>query len=77
MANKPYIGRKPSHGAGRTKKKRCIAKRHGSKCPCGSYGKKLDYIPYPFHDDAVFLQRTAKWRKKRGIEIIEKAKLLY
>jgi len=68
--------RKPTHGAGRTHKKRCIAKRCG-KCCCGSFGKKLIHIPHPYKDNPVVVQRARKWQKKRGIEIIAEVKRKY
>ncbi len=75
--NKDSRERKPTHGAGRTHKKRCIAKRGGGRCPCGSYGKKLIRVPFPFKDNEKVVKRSRKWRKKHGIDIVKKAKKMF
>jgi hypothetical protein len=69
--------RKPTHGAGKTHKKRCIAKRGGGQCPCGSFGKKLIRIPFPLRDVDEVVVRSRKWKKKHGIEIVKAVKAKY
>jgi hypothetical protein len=69
--------RKPTHGAGRTHKKKCIAKRGGGRCPCGCYGKKLIHIPFPYKDNEIVVMRSRKWQKKHGIELIKQAKEMF
>ena len=69
-----YDGKKPKHTAGKTKKCRCLMKRSGCKCSCGSIGKKLFRLPFPYKEDERFIRKCRKWKKKHGIEIVKRVK---
>ena len=54
----------------------CSIKKAG-KCNCGSLGKKLIRIPYPYKNIERVVQRSRKWKKKHGIEIVLGARMKY
>lgn len=74
--------RKVKYTAGKAHKSRCPAKKLGSKCECGQYGKKSTTIPYMFkvyplhHFSIKTLAKVRKWRKKESIKKIRLYKYL-